>query len=105
MSQGYYPETDSVPELDKYVITTFQELIGILRWAVEIGIVGILTEISTLSSYQAYPREGHLKQICHIFVFLKNNPKLTLYFDPQEPNIDLSWFDGDTVGSFKDQYR
>ena len=38
-----------------------------------------------------------LKNIYHIFEFLKNNPKLVLYFDTQEPNIDPSCFDGDTV--------
>ena len=105
MAQGYYPETDNSPELDEQGVTTFQELIGILRWAIEIGRVDILTEISMLSSYQASPREGHLQQIYHIFAFLKKKPKLTLYFDAQEPNIDPSWFNGDTVEAFKEQYR
>ena len=55
ISQGYYTETNSSPELYQYGITTFHELIGILRWAVEIGRVEILTEISMLSIYQASP--------------------------------------------------
>ena len=105
MSQGYRPETDESPELDSDGITIFQELIGILRWAIEIGRVDIHTEVSILSSYQASPREGHLNQIYHIFSFLKKNPKLTLYFDPQEPNIDPSWFNGDSVDIFREQYR
>ena len=58
-----------------------------------------------LSGYQDSPREGHLEQIYHVFVFLKKNPKLTLYFDPREPLIDPSWFQGDSVENFKDQYR
>ena len=105
MSAGYYPETDSSPELDTDGVTLFQELIGILRWAVEIGRVDILTELSMLSTYQASPREGHLEQIYHIFAFLKKNPKLTLYFDPQEPMIEPSWFTGDDRDVFLDQYR
>ena len=84
MSAVYYPETDSSPELDLEDTTLFQELIGILRWAVEIGRVDILTELLMLSTYQALPREGHLEQIYHIFAFLKKNPKLTLYFDTQQ---------------------
>ena len=88
MASNYYPEMDSSPELDSPEIRTFQELIGILRWAVEIGRVDILTEISMLSSYQAAPRQGHLDQLYHIFAHLKKKPKLTLYFDPQEPHID-----------------
>ena len=60
MTQDYQPETDDSEELDADGVTTFQELIGILHWAVEISRVDILTEVSMLSSYQALPREGHL---------------------------------------------
>jgi len=28
-----------------------------------------------------------------------------LYFDPQEPEIDHDWFEGDSPDVFKDQYR
>lgn len=105
MTHNYRPEMDDSEELDSDGITTFQELIGILRWGVEIGRVDILTEISMLSSYQASPRKGHLQQVYHIFAFLKRNPKLTIYFNPNEPNIDPSWFQGDSAESFKDQYR
>ena len=105
MSAVYYPETDSSPELDLEDTTLFQELIGILRWAVEIGRVDILTELLMLSTYQALPREGHLEQIYHIFAFLKKNPKLTLYFDPQEPMVQPSWFTGNDSDVFLDQYR
>ena len=45
MDKDYYPEMDSYPELDPEGVTTFQELLGILRWAVELGWVDILTEI------------------------------------------------------------
>ena len=105
MSSGYSPETDDSPELDSDHVTTFQEAIGVLRWAIEIGRVDILTEVSMLSSYQASPREGHLEQIHHIFAYLKNKPKLTLYFDPDIPNIDPSWSSGDTPETFKETYR
>ncbi len=104
MASNYYPEMDSSPELDSPGITTFQGLIGILRWAVEIGRVDMLTEISMLSSYQAAPRQGHLNQLYHIFAYLKKKPKLTLYFDPQEPHIDPRWFEGDSEEILKEQY-
>ena len=71
MSAGYYPEMDSSPELDQEDTTLFQELIGILCWAVEIGRVDILMELSMLSTYQALPREGYLEQIYHIFALLE----------------------------------
>ena len=46
---------NSSPELDSDGIMMFQELIGMLRWAIEIGRVDILMEVSTLSAYQASP--------------------------------------------------
>ena len=106
LTTNYYPEMDTSPELDPNGITTYQqELIGILRWSVEIGRVDILTELSMLSSYQAAPRQGHLEQIYHIFAYLKKKPKLTLYFYPQEPDINPRWFEGDSQETFREQYR
>ena len=104
MSSGYVPETDGSPELGPELITAFQESIGVLRWVVEIGRVDINTEVSMLSSYQAAPREGHLDQVYHIFAYLKNKPKLTLYFDPSLPNIDPSWAMGDDAEVFRETY-
>ena len=105
MIQDYKPELDTSDELDKHGITMYQELIGELRWAIEIGRVDILHEVSLLSSYQASPRRGHMEQLIHIFAFLKKKPKLTLYFDPQEPIIDTTRFNGSTRGEFQDIYR
>ena len=53
MAAGYVPELDNSPELKSDDITHFQELNGILRWAVEIGRIDILTELSMLSAFQA----------------------------------------------------
>ena len=43
MAMGYQPEVDSYPELNQDGIDTFQELISISRWAVQIGGVDVLT--------------------------------------------------------------
>ena len=90
MAQLYNPELDAMNGLYQDKIITFQELIGILQWEIEIGRLGILFEVSNLSSYQAEPREGRLDQIYHIFDYFKNNTNPTLYFYPQDPNIDPS---------------
>ena len=105
MKSDYRPETDETPELNTDEVTHFQELVGILRWAVEIGRVDILTELSMLSSYQASPRRGHLEQVYHIFGYLKKKIKLTLYFDPSPPDLDPTWFHGDDANVFREQYR
>ena len=64
MSQGYYPETDLSPEVDQYGITIFQEFIGILRWAVKIVRVDILTDISMLSSVSK--KRSHQTDTSHL---------------------------------------
>lgn len=92
MITSFIPELDASPELDATDTQFFQELIGMLRWATEIGRVDVLLETSLLSQYQAAPREGHLGQAIHIFAYLKHRPKFTLYFDPTIPNIDYGQF-------------
>ncbi len=92
MNNNYSPELDVTEELDDGDVNFFQELIGVLRWATEIGQVDILLEVSLLSQYQASPREGHLEQLLHIFAFLRKHPKLTLYFSPELPLMDFGEF-------------
>ena len=76
MSGDYAPELDGTDELGEEDVRLFQELIGVLRWATELGRVDILFEVSILSQYQASPREGHLAQIFNIFGYLKQDPKI-----------------------------
>ena len=73
---------------------TYQELIGILRWAIEIGIIDILLEVSLLSSPLALPCIGHLQAVYWIFGYLKQVPKQRLYFDPKKPIISEDRFSG-----------
>ena len=89
---AYHPAHDTSAELDAEGIQYFQELIGMLRWAVELGRVDILLEVSLLSSFLASPRVGHLQQAYHIFGYLKNVGKRTIYLDPDEPIINESRF-------------
>jgi len=63
-----------------------------LRWATELGRVDISHEVALLSQYQAFPREGYLKQLLNIFGYLKQCPKLTIQMDPDLPNIDYEAF-------------
>ena len=71
MSTSFESELDGSPELNENDRTYYQELIGALRWATELGRVDILLEVSLLSQYQACPREGHMEQLLRIFGFLK----------------------------------
>ncbi len=63
------------PELDKTTVLKpdqawyYQSIIGMMRWMCEIGQIDIVTEVSLLSSYVAYPREGHLDAALHMMGF------------------------------------
>ena len=70
----------------------YQELVGVLRWAVELGRVDILLETSLMSTYMAMPREGHLQQLYRIFGYLKPYPKRKIAFDPQHPYFSERMF-------------
>ena len=63
---SYSPDLDSSDYLEGEELTYFQELIGILRWAIEIGRVDIFHEVSILSQFQAALREGQMDEILDI---------------------------------------
>ncbi len=88
-TSGYKPELDVTPELNDELGSRFLQLIGILRWAIELGRLNIFVEVSQLSQHQALPRLGHIETLYHFFAYLKkheNNARIV--FDPQTPCID-----------------
>ena len=88
LSSGYRPELDVSPELGHEGHRYYQELIGMLRWGVEIGRLDVLLETSLMSQYLACPREGHLEEVLRIFAYIKQHPKRRLAFDPDHPRVD-----------------
>ena len=92
MSTRYHPREDFIKELSVEVAQFYQKLIGILQWAVEIGRVYILLEVSLLLPHLALPRIGHLQAVYHMFGYLKQVLKRKLYFDPVSPLISEDRF-------------
>ena len=91
--RDYRPELDVTDELGPELASRYLQLIGICRWAVEIGRIDIFHESSLLSQYQANPREGHLEALYHIFAYLKRHPDMDrLAYDSKTPVIDESAF-------------
>jgi hypothetical protein len=82
MQTGYRPELDVSPVLGPEQANYFQSLIGILRWAVELGRVDMYVDVALLSSHHVEPRTGHLQQVFHIFIYLKSHLNSHLVFDP-----------------------
>ena len=88
MKLAYQPELDNTAELKAEGVQYNQELVGVLRWVVELGRVDILYEVATMSTHLAMPRIGHLEELLHIFGCLKQRPKRKLAFDPDHPMIN-----------------
>ncbi len=67
--------------------------IGVLQWIVELGRIDIDCEVSMMSSHMALPREEHLKELYHIFAYLKAHENAEMVFDPTPIMPDKSLFE------------
>ena len=74
------------------MISRYLQLIGILRWAVEIDRIDIFTEVAIMSQYSASPRLGHLEGIYQIFGYLDKHDMSLIVFDPNKTKIDEQYF-------------
>ena len=99
LKSGYQPQLDTSPELKQDGWQWYQELKGMLHWAVELERVDILLEMALMSTHLALSQWGHLEQLYHIFGYIKAHPKCNLFFDPQHPKVDeqtfkeYNWYD------------
>ena len=73
-------------------IQAYQEMIGVLQWAVKLGRVDMLLEVALMSTYMAMPREGHLQQLYHMFGYLKIHPKRKIAFNFAHLQISKQMF-------------
>lgn len=98
---GYRPELDTSDELNPELSSRYLQLIGILRWAVELGRIDICCEVAYMSQYSAMPRTGHLEALYSIFAYLKKHEMGRVVFDPKRIDTneeqfappDTSWKD------------
>ena len=86
-SVNYKLELHISLECDKNQTNYFQNLIGILRWIVELGRIDIAYEVSSLSKFLAWPRTGHTYQALLIFKYLKTHIDNNLAIDPLYQNF------------------
>ena len=89
---NYAPELDTTPELDSTMATYYQSEVSVLQWIVQLGRFDIITEVSTLASHMALPREGHLEAMYHVFAYVKNKHNARSVFDPTYPEINTESF-------------
>ena len=89
-NQTYRAELDLSPFCNDDQIHIYQQLIGILRWIIELGRVDIQLETTKLSSYLASPRSGHLYQAMHIFEYLKHHCNSWIPLDPNQLDVKFN---------------
>ena len=85
LGREYWSMVDTSDECDEKGASRYSQLIGVLRWAVELGRIDIYTEVALLSQHLALPRVGHLEAVYHIFAYLNKHEKSTIIFDPTDP--------------------
>jgi len=96
LSHKYRPKMDVSAFLDDDHTRWYQQLIGILCWAVELGRIDIHLSITLLAQYLAQPRRGHLHQVFHVFAYLKAHARSRIVLDPTLPFVDeQSFIEGD----------
>jgi len=78
--------------LDADDATTYQEFIGMLRWACELGRIDVLLETALMSQYWVAPRKGHLDKLFNIFSYLRANLSFPLSFKVGRMTNDYSKF-------------
>ena len=82
--EKYKPETGITEELRDKLCCRYQQLRGVLTWAVELGRVHIVYEVS---SFNCSPRRGHLEAVYHIVAYLWGHlQSYDLTFDPIRPD-------------------
>ena len=105
MKTDYRPELDLSKELDDDLANRFQQMIGILRWALELGRVDIITEVTLLSSHNCSPRAGHLEAAYQVFEYLSHHDtggKVVFNSIPKEVNEER-FFDANNA-NWKEVY-
>ena len=70
---GHRPELDQSAELIPEIASCYIQLIGILRWAMNLGRIEIFTEVALMPQYSASPQLGHFEGLYHMFEYLKKH--------------------------------
>jgi hypothetical protein len=78
--------------LDPTRANFYQSQIGILRWCVELGRIGIITEASMMSTYICLLREGHLEAVFHVVAYLGIHHNARVVFDHTYPAVGMGTY-------------
>ena len=89
---GYDPELDTSPELDPDAVSYYLTTIGVLKWMIELERIDITTNMSSISSHVALPREEHFEAAIHVMVHVCQRYNSRLVYVHSYPETDHSHF-------------
>jgi hypothetical protein len=92
LTSKYRPELGISPFLDTDFSQWYQQLIGQLRWAIELGRIEIHLPVALLAQHLATPRIGHLDQVFHIFAYVKKHLQSRIILDAAKPLVNEQSF-------------
>ena len=88
MAEPCRPENDASGELGEELAPRHMQLIGILRWAAELGRMDFTAEASMLPSCSCAPRAGHLEAACQAFEHAQSHLRPAAAFGSALPELD-----------------
>ena len=90
----YRPELDCTQHCNHIYANYYQNLIGVLRWIVELGWMDILFEVACISRFTSNSRARHMQQVLNIFNYLKNHATSKINFGHNKINVQWDNFFG-----------
>ena len=97
--EPYRTGIDATNVLGDDLQSSYLQLIGVLRWAIELGRIDIITKVSVIYQNQCNPREGQLDGLYRIFWYLKykfssgnNYNVVRLVYYARQPEVDNRLF-------------
>ena len=85
MTKGDHPELDMSEELGSSDRELYQMLIGMARWAIQLGRIDIMFAVSALDRFATAPRQGHFDRILKVWGYLKKFPNRAFCINPAIP--------------------
>ena len=98
MQHVYWPELDQSDDLSPELAARYLQLIGVLRWVVELRRIDISTEVAVMSQYLELSLLEHLRCLYHMFEYLMKNEVSMVFFGPFQPKFDESTFVSGNTG-------
>jgi hypothetical protein len=75
MSEGWHPEFDDSPLCNEDDSAQYRSIVGFCIWIIVLGRFDIAYDTIAMSRFNMLPREGHLKAVKRILLYLKTFPK------------------------------